>query len=58
MILETTDANRVLSLKIEGSKDEIIITGSQLRSILGATALKSTWFTVSKKGGKEDLRFM
>ncbi|NLL81820.1 MAG: SpoIID/LytB domain-containing protein [Tissierellia bacterium] len=56
VILETTDANRVLSLKIEGSKDEIIITGSQLRSILGATALKSTWFTVSKKGGKEDLK--
>lgn len=53
-ILETTDANRVLSLRIDGSKGEKIITGSQLRSLLGATTLKSTWFTVSKKGGYEN----
>ncbi|MDD2447064.1 MAG: SpoIID/LytB domain-containing protein [Tissierellia bacterium] len=53
-ILETTEANRVLSLKIDGSKGESTLTGSQLRSLLGSMNLKSTWFTVNKEGGYQN----
>jgi stage II sporulation protein D len=53
-ILETSDSNRVLSLKVIGSKGEKIINGTNLRNILGTSTLKSTLFTINKEGGNED----
>lgn len=52
-ILEVSDANRVLSLKITGTNGEKKMTGAELRSTLGVTKLKSTWFSVNKEGGSE-----
>ncbi len=51
-ILETTEANRVSKLRLKGSLGEEIISGAKLRTILGNTTMRSTWFNV-KKNGKE-----
>jgi stage II sporulation protein D len=53
-IIETSESNRVLSIKIVGSMGEKIIKGSDLRNILGLTTLKSTLFTVYKEGGNQN----
>lgn len=49
-ILDTTDTNRVKSIKIVGSLGEEIISGDKLRTILGTTSMKSTLFNVNKDG--------
>lgn len=49
-ILETSDANRVLKLKLVGTLGEEIISGAKLRTILGNTSIKSTWFNIIKEG--------
>lgn len=49
-ILKTSSANRVLELKIVGSLGEEIISGNNLRTLLGNTTMKSTWFDIDKVG--------
>ncbi len=48
-ILETTSTGNVLKVKLIGINGEEIINGSKLRTILGSTNLKSTWFTVNNE---------
>lgn len=55
-VLEVSDANRVLSLKVIGSSAEKDIKGTQLRTIFGTTLLKSTWFTINKEGGDSNAK--
>jgi len=55
-ILETSKANRVTSLKVVGSSSNSILKGDQLRTILGTTIMKSTWFNINKEGGKSNTR--
>ena len=55
-VLEVSDANRVLSLKVIGSSSEKDLKGTQLRTIFGATLLKSTWFTINKEGGDSNTK--
>lgn len=49
-ILETTQANRVSKLKLIGTLGEEVMTGAKLRTILGNTSMKSTWFDIIKEG--------
>lgn len=51
-IIETTSTNKVKKVKLIGSLGEEIITAEKLRSIVGGTALKSTWFNI--KGGSSN----
>ncbi len=46
-ILETSDNNRVTKLKIEGTKDSIVLEKEEIRKILGYSNIKSTWFSIS-----------
>lgn len=46
-LLTTTQANRVMDLKVVGSLGEQTILGTKLQTILG---LKSRWFTIDKEG--------
>lgn len=45
-IIETTSTNKVKKLKLKGTLGEEIITAENFRNIIGATNLKSTWFTI------------
>lgn len=49
-ILETTDSKRAEKIKIIGSNGEEVVTGEKLRSIIGASDLKSTLFSIAKEG--------
>ena len=48
--LNTSTANRVLELKIVGSNGDHIMNGNKMRTLLGNTTMKSTWFEIDKKG--------
>lgn len=50
IILNTSSANRVVELKIVGSNGEHIMNGNKMRTLLGNTTMKSTWFEIDKKG--------
>ena len=50
VILNTSSANRVVELKIVGSKGDHIMNGNKMRTLLGNTTMKSTWFEIDKKG--------
>ncbi len=50
IILNTSAANRVIELKIVGTQGEHIINGNKMRTLLGNTTMKSTWFEIDKKG--------
>lgn len=49
-ILDTSDSDRVETIKIVGSYGDQIISGDKLRSIIGTTSLKSTLFSINKDG--------
>lgn len=49
-ILDTSDSDRVETIKIVGSYGDQIISGDKLRSIIGTTNLKSTLFSINKDG--------
>lgn len=51
-IVEASQSNRVIEIKIIGSKKEEIMTGERFRNILGDSYLKSTLFTIDKEGGQ------
>lgn len=53
-ILSKSEANRVQQLKIKGTNGETVITGAQLRTMLGSTALKSTWFNIDTTGSSSN----
>lgn len=50
IILNTSSANRVVELKIVGSNGDHIMNGNKMRTLLGNTTMKSTWFEIDKKG--------
>lgn len=50
VVLNTSSANRVLELKIVGSNGDHIMNGNKMRTLLGNTTMKSTWFEIDKKG--------
>lgn len=50
VILNTSSANRVVDLKITGSKGDHIMDGNRMRTLLGNNTMKSTWFEIDKKG--------
>lgn len=49
-VLEISEGKRVLKLRIKGSLKDEIISGSKLRTILGNTEMKSTFFNINKEG--------
>lgn len=55
-VLETSDANRILKLKVKGTLGEEIISGAKLRGIFGNTSMKSTWFNVGKEGSSSNTK--
>lgn len=55
-ILERSNNGRVLKLEIQGSEGNKVLEKSKIRSILGNTIIKSTWFDiVSDKDGDASL---
>lgn len=54
IIMDTSSHGRVSKLKIVGDKGEEVISGNYLRSLIGETVLKSTYFTVEKENVYED----
>ena len=52
-ILETSKSDRVEMVRIVGSKGEELISGSELRTILGVSSIKSTLFSVNKEGSSD-----
>ncbi len=55
-IIGTTDSDRVEKIKIIGSTGEEVLTGEKLRSIIGASDLKSTLFSINKEGSASSKR--
>lgn len=53
-IVSISEANRVQQLKIKGTTGDTIITGAKLRSLIGTTALKSTWFNIESTGSSSN----
>ena len=49
-VLEVSGGNRVLKLKVIGTLKEEIISGAKLRTVLGTTTMKSTWFDIAREG--------
>ena len=49
-VLEISEGKRVLKLRIKGSLKDEIISGSKLRTIIGNTEMKSTFFNINKEG--------
>lgn len=45
-IVETSPTKKVNKLRLKGTLGEEIISGESFRSIIGGTALKSTWFSI------------
>jgi stage II sporulation protein D len=54
MLLDTSETNRVLNVKIVGTSGEKTISGNQFRDIVGATSLKSTLFDIERNGGSSN----
>lgn len=50
VVLNTSSANRVVELKIVGSNGDHIMNGNKMRTLLGNTTMKSTWFEIDKMG--------
>ena len=50
VILNTSSANRVVELKIIGTKGDHIMDGNKMRTLLGNNTMKSTWFEIDRKG--------
>lgn len=50
VILNTSSANRVVELKIVGANGDHIMNGNKMRTLLGNTTMKSTWFEIDKIG--------
>lgn len=53
-ILSISEANRVQQLKIKGTNGDTVITGAKLRTLLGSTNLKSTWFNIENTGSSSN----
>lgn len=49
-VKQTSDSNRVLKIKLIGTLKEEEVDGTKLRTIIGSTSFKSTWFNISKDG--------
>lgn len=54
-IIDVTEAGRVNSLKIYGTKGETILNKGNIRKVFGSNNLKSTWFVVSNPNAVEEV---